>query len=71
MKVFVDSNWVTLSDQEIEYGAYAKLTMMDEKIKRVRELHENHDGKCLECSVFVDDGVNYPCGTIQALDGDV
>jgi hypothetical protein len=38
MKVFTDGDWVTLSDQEIEYGAYAKLTMMDDKIKRVREL---------------------------------
>ena len=39
-------------------------------IKRVRELHENHDGKCLECSVFVDDGITYPCSTIKVLDGE-
>ena len=38
MKVFADGDWVTLNDQEIEYGAYAKLTMMDDKIKRVHKI---------------------------------
>lgn len=43
---------------------------MQDAIRRVRALHENHDGKCLECSVFVDDGIIYPCSTIKALDGE-
>ena len=38
MKMFVDGDWVNLTEQDIEYGAYAKLTMMDDTIKRVREL---------------------------------
>ena len=38
MKVFIDGDWVNLTDEEVEYGAYAKLTMMDDTIKRVREL---------------------------------
>ena len=40
-------------------------------IERVLELHENHNGKCLECSVFVDDGITYPCATVKVLNGDV
>ena len=77
MKVFTDGDWVTLSDQEIEYGAYAKLTMMDEKIKRVRELHkpfgENNEW-CDHCEIGQNSGyewADYPCPTIKALDGDV
>jgi hypothetical protein len=38
MKMFVDGDWVNVTEQEIEYGAYAKLIMMDDTIKRVREL---------------------------------
>ena len=46
------------------------LMILRNAIERVRELHENNNGECLECSVFVDDGIVYPCRTILALDGD-
>ena len=60
---------------------------MDDKIKRVRELHKPHKTnfsnverlECLGCFTFESDDFGdewtnykpYPCDTIKALDGDV
>ncbi len=60
------NHWEGISQSSI--SAMKRLIDANKSIERVRELHENHDGKCLECSVFVDDGVIYPCGTIKALE---
>lgn len=38
--------------------------------ERVRKLHENHNGFCLNCLLNDDDYADYPCATIQALDGE-
>jgi hypothetical protein len=74
MKMFVDGDWVNLTEQDIEYGAYAKLTMMDETIKRVRKLAVEWS----EYKYSSDDHIPHDCMAyeeagellLKALDGD-
>ena len=47
--------------------SYKKL---EETLNRVRMLHVQNFGYCLECSIFVDDGIIWPCETMKALSGD-
>lgn len=71
MKVFSDGKFINITDEEIEYGAYAAITIMGENIKNVRKLHQayNHEGfnisqRCIECDQ------EYPCQTVKILDGE-
>lgn len=75
LKVFVDGKFVNITDEEIEYGAYAAVTMMGESIKRVRELHKAIEVGTQYGDNFGDLGCPvcnelYPCPTIKALDGE-
>lgn len=55
--------------------ATARKPLLD-AIARVRELHYEHLGECIECGTYNPVGIKisrypyYPCDTIKALDGE-